>query len=783
MRAVLKLALAVFWAFLLAAAPAVAFDPGIVAKSEQALAGYRADFDGASKQLRGPYLSGENLTSIKSVFERVRTSSAQKSLDLQAPLSEITQQLDSLGPPPDGGQEDPGVAKTRADLIAARDKLQSLKSQFDVLAINAQQSAGQVTVLQRDQFFERIFDRNRSILNPSLWADVAKGAGALMTALGSLRSEWWNGVRTNANPVGLLIVSLFVAVFAAGYRMLSRHLGQWIQRFTKAASEPDDMTRLWIICRSVIGTVVALLVLLGPIHLALESYGYLTPLVRAEWKALIVTVVASYFFYKLARGLAAPGRPQLRIIDLDESAAARFPILVGVIALVSVFNAQLVEVADGLYLGVQYTVGHSAVSALLLLTLLSLFMFMLTHQKGLPRPVDRQIYFAWAPLFTSLVWGLILTGYGALLLGYLSLADYLAHQLVRTGMLVTVLVMLYHLLDTTVAASFDPHSGIGTFFRRATGFGERTVERIGLILRTIIDLIFIVGGIPALLLVWTLNWVDFGGFLNTLTLGFKVGSVTISPAMVIGVVAILILGFLATNLFNRWLGKRILSETRINKGVQDSILKGASYAGYVLAIGFALSVAGLNFTNLAIIAGALGVGIGFGLQSIVNNFVSGLIILAERPVRVGDWVAIPDGEGIVRRINVRSTEIETFDGCSIILPNSALVTGTVRNWTLTDNKGRVTVPVTVEVGNDAALVLRLLTEAARQHSKVLTYPAPSAVLSRIGLNGLECDLRIYVADILDGGQVASDLRVAILDAFAKNDVILSQSVAVKPQRA
>ncbi|MFM8745950.1 MAG: DUF3772 domain-containing protein [Aestuariivirga sp.] len=783
MRAVLKLALAAVWALLLAAAPAVALDAGLIAKNEQALASYRADFDGANKQFRGPYVSDDNLTAIKGAFERVRTSSAQRSAELQGPLSEVAQQLTSLGPPPDSGQEDAGVAETRAQLIATRDKLQSLRSQFDVLAINAQQSAGQVTALQRDQFFERIFDRNRSILNPSLWADVGKGAIALSTALRSLLSEWWNSVRLSANPLGLVVVPVFVAAFFAGYRILSRQLGRWTERFTKTGSEADDMTRLWTILRSLLGTVVTLLVLLGPIHLALESSGYMTALVRTEWKAIIVTVVAAYFFYKLARGMAAPGHPELRIIDLDDSAAARFPILAGVICFVSVFNAQLIDVADGLYLGIQYTVGHSAVSALVLLSLLSIILHTLTHQSGLPKPAGHNLYFGWAPVFTPLAWLLILIGFGALLLGYLALADYLAHQLVRTGMLLTVLVMLYHLLDATVAASFDPHSAIGTFLRRATGLGERSIERIGLIVRTIIDLVFIVGGIPALLLVWTLNWVDFGGFINTLTLGFQVGSVTISPAMVLGVAAVLIAGFLATNLFNRWLGKRILSETRINKGVQDSILKGASYAGYVLAIGFALSVAGLNFTNLAIIAGALGVGIGFGLQSIVNNFVSGLIILAERPVRVGDWVSLADGEGIVRRINVRSTEIETFDGCSIILPNSQLVTGTVRNWTLTDNKGRITVPVTVEVGNDAALVLKLLAETARHHPKVLTYPAPSAVLSRIGLNGLEFDLRVHVADIFDGGQVASDLRLAVLEAFAANDVILSQAVAVKPQRA
>ena len=212
--------------------------------------------------------------------------------------------------------------------------------------------------------------------------------------------------------------------------------------------------------------------------------------------------------------------------------------------------------------------------------------------------------------------------------------------------------------------------------------------------------------------------------------------------------------------------------------MQESILKGSTYAGYVLALGFALTAAGLDFSNLAIIAGALGVGIGFGLQSIVNNFVSGLIILAERPIRVGDWVSLPTGEGVVRRINVRSTEIETFDSCSIILPNSLLVTEPVRNWTHNDNMGRFLVTVTVDYGSDAELVKKVLQGAAREHDKVLTHPEPVAILARFGPSGLDFELRAYVADIFEAAGVASDLRFALLGLFAEKGISIAQPVAL-----
>jgi small-conductance mechanosensitive channel len=341
-----------------------------------------------------------------------------------------------------------------------------------------------------------------------------------------------------------------------------------------------------------------------------------------------------------------------------------------------------------------------------------------------------------------------------------------------------VLFIFYYFADGLVGAVFDPQSTVGGFIRQSTGFSERAIERVGLMVRTGIDLVFLVAGIPLLVIIWTLTWVDFGSLFNTLALGVQVGNLRISPATVLTVLAILVFGIVTTKLFNRWLDRRILSETHIDKGVQDSILKGASYSGYILAAGFALTAGGLNFSNLAIIAGALGVGIGFGLQAIVNNFVSGLIILAERPIRVGDWVALPDGEGVVRRINVRSTEIETFDACTIIIPNLSLVTGPVRNWTHSDNIGRVVVSLTVEVGSDAELVQKLLVEAARSHPRVLTAPAASVLLTELGLNGLEFSLRVFVSDIMDGSQIASELRFAILRSFGENGVNISQPVGL-----
>ncbi|WP_421695040.1 DUF3772 domain-containing protein [Aestuariivirga sp.] len=781
MRAV-RIALAALIALHIAITAAFAFDQAILGESDRALAKYRADLDAATQVLRRPDLSDQDLLNLKADLEKIRTSSAERSIRVMAPLAEVTQQLNSLGPPPaDGKNEDPAAAKTRAELTATRDRLQSLKSQFDLTALGAEQGSSAASTLQRDQFFARIFDRSRSILNPDLWYDAGLGITMLMSRLSLLLGTWWSQVSATANPLGLLLVPLIAMIGIIGYGILHRSVGNWLTRYSSRARPIDDMTRLWIILRALIVTFAALLILFIPIRFSLEASGYFsddTPRIVMLWDSLRDFAFATLFYYVLGRRLAAPGRPDIRVVDMDDDAAVKFTWLVGLTAFVASFNTQLGRISEGLFLNLSYTLGQSALGALILLSLTAATLLVLRNQDGLPNPGGRRLYFRWASRLVPFAWLLIFIGFGALLLGNLALADYIAHQIVRTSMVLVVVFLIYHLLDATVAASFDPQSSFGIFLRRVTGLGERAIERMGLIFRTVVDLILVVAGIPLLLLLWTLTWVDLRGLVNTLALGIKIGDITILPGTIAVMAMILIVGVLATKLFNSWLDRRILSDTRINRGVQDSIIKGSSYAGYLLAAVFALTAAGVDFSSLALIAGALGLGIGLGLQPIINNFVSGLILLAERPIRVGDWVSLPEGEGIVRRINVRSTEIETFDACSIILPNSALVSEPVKNWTHNDDMGRFTIALTVDYESDAEVVRTLLLETARAHPKVLTHPAPAVVFAHFGKSGLDFELRAFVSDVLQGSQVASDIRFSLLKQLREKDVSIAQPVAV-----
>ena len=197
------------------------------------------------------------------------------------------------------------------------------------------------------------------------------------------------------------------------------------------------------------------------------------------------------------------------------------------------------------------------------------------------------------------------------------------------------------------------------------------------------------------MLQWGFSGADIRDWFKSLFFGLEIGQFRISLARILLGIVLFIALLFATRLFQRWLRERALQQTRMDPGIANSIDTVVGYAGIALAALLAVSYAGFDITNLAIVAGALSVGIGFGLQSIVNNFVSGLILLIERPIKVGDWIVVGDQQGHVRRISVRATEIETFDRASLIVPNSELITGRVLNWTHRNSLGAVKVKVGV----------------------------------------------------------------------------------------
>ncbi len=248
--------------------------------------------------------------------------------------------------------------------------------------------------------------------------------------------------------------------------------------------------------------------------------------------------------------------------------------------------------------------------------------------------------------------------------------------------------------------------------------------------------------------------------------GFPLGGYTLTMQTVLVAVSVIYGAILISRAIQAILLDEIMPRKNIDKGVQLSIARLVHYA--ILLIGFLilLQIMGVSLTKLTILGGALGVGIGFGLQAIVNNFASGLILLFERPIKVGDTIELETDMGVVKKLGLRSTIIQTFDNAEIVVPNSELVTTQVTNWTLAERKARVKIPIGVAYGSDISQVLEILLTVGKEHPMTLTTPPPTALFLSFGASSLDFELRVWIIDFNDRRQVQSELNQEINSEFA-----------------
>lgn len=353
--------------------------------------------------------------------------------------------------------------------------------------------------------------------------------------------------------------------------------------------------------------------------------------------------------------------------------------------------------------------------------------------------------------------------------GYRNFAEYLLISVVKTIGVLGVFWLVINLLRDLFEGIAEGEHPWQHRIRDMLGLKANEKQPGVYWLYLMITLVLWLGLFFWLLRIWGLSEANFSTLYLYAMEGIRFAGHTIVPIHIVSGILTFFVALVVFYLIRDRFVKKWLIRTRVERGAREAIVSIIGYVGFILAFLIGLSVSGVDFSNFALIAGALSVGIGFGLQNVVNNFISGIILLFERPVKTGDWVRVGQTEGYVRKISIRTTQIQTFDRADVIVPNSDLISSQVTNRMLRDPYGRVSVKVSVAYGSDVQLVKKLLLEIAGRHPLVikneLVAPAPQVYFSAFGENGLEFDLRAVIYDIDHQLETISDFHFAIEEAF------------------
>ncbi len=461
----------------------------------------------------------------------------------------------------------------------------------------------------------------------------------------------------------------------------------------------------------------------------------------------------------LGRGVLAPGRAAWRLIPIgDRSSGIIYRLAMTIAAIWAV--ERLIEPAADAAASLNIAVAARGVGALIVAIAIAYALRQLGSQpigaQG-SQPND-----AWTPLRT-LGWAAALIIFLAAVTGYIAFATFLVNQAIYLSVLGSALYLADIIAQDGTEAILRPDAPVGARLLAMAGLRRNVLAQIVVILQGVARLVVLVVAVAAVLKPWGVQSQDMFGALRSAYFGFSIGGgVTLSLSSMIGAAIVFAVAVFVTRMIQNWLGSRLLPQTRLDAGASNSVRTIFGYVGLIVAAMLAGAQIGLDVQKLALIAGGLSVGIGFGLQTIANNFVSGLILLWERTIRVGDWVVVGTEQGFVRAINARATEIETFDRGSLIVPNSNLVSGVVKNWVHNDRVGRIIVSVNVAYESDLDEMRDLMIDAAKAQDQVLAIPAPSVLFAEFGDWSIKFNLICFVDDIELAERTRSDINFDIL---------------------
>ncbi|PHS28622.1 MAG: hypothetical protein COA84_00045 [Robiginitomaculum sp.] len=687
---------------------------------------------------------------------------------------EVTLALEALGAAPEEGEpaELKSLADQRKDLSKQQTLYDGLALQAELNAATASRLMAQVSSIIRGSFYNDILKHDTLPLKRKVLGSAYKALNApvkqVRTYTNNVRTEL--GKKGNiGRAYGTLALALALALLLPF--ILFRLTTIYIDKVIKPYGITNNIRIIAIALQTLIGfgggAISSLLV-----YFTLRLNG----IISADGGAFVFTVAGGFVLTLLISAFInaalVPQRAEWRILPITMPAARATRFWMMVLLLIFFEDMIYHAAADILNPALALTIFESTLVSLAL----GATLWMLARRRvwqvedGRANEVSARAS-AWLSLFRHFIQALAVVIMVASLVGYMALTHFIITRLLFVAAIAAFAWLTRALLMQGLSwgrAYFAPKE-----IQEHNAEKEETKHPQALLfffLSVLVDFLIVSVALVLVLLSFGTEWGVIDNAVYEAFVGVKVGSFTFSFSKVLNALIVFFAVLGLTRLLQYLLEKQLFPHTRLEPGDQVSLNALLGYFGVFIALLSAIASTGTDMTKLAVIVGAISVGIGFGLQSIANNFFSGMILLFERPIKVGDWVVVNSGEGIVKRISVRSTEIQTFDHASIIVPNSELVSSTVTNWTHKDRSGRVIVPISVAYGEDPERVREILIKCANDMPKVHKYPEPYVYFKGFGDSSVDFELRVYIGNIMNALMTRNDLRFNIFKVFREEDI-------------
>ncbi|RLM18210.1 mechanosensitive ion channel protein [Brenneria alni] len=697
------------------------------------------------------------------------------------PLSaQLQAQLDVLGPAPEPGStinETSEVTRKRNSLNSQKAKLDAQIEQIQTLRTNAANLSAQIVTLRRNALKTQLALNSGSIFGARFWSPIvapqAEDQRRFSVFLGQLSDTLMVSWEPDWRYGSAFFLLVAAALATAGRRYMEKYLA-WAGIHLLPEGR---LRRSFLATASVISTVLTIGIAANLLDFTFTRHGESAERVDAFLNTLTQLVVFCAMIAGLGRAFLSNQRPSWRLPSISNPVAKAmkpFPVIAAVFILIF-----------GVIDQVTATVGTSVAVTVMVNGLSALFLALTAGIITLKSDqVRRQMVYSGAqPEARSTLAGLIhlavlVTSFAvlfSLVIGYISLARFLTYELVWVGMVFSCLYLFSTFITDICESVFSSNNISGRRIKNSLNLDDRHLEQAAALLSAVGKVILILMAAVALL---------NGTFGTTTPLelvqksvelwgGKGLETLSIVPAHMVNAILFLAIGVYVLRSSRRWLEHEFLPKTMMDRGIRASLVSLFSNIGYILIILLTLATLGIQWNKLAWIVSALSVGIGFGLQEIVKNFISGMILLTERPVKVGDLVNISGVEGDIRRINVRATEIQLSDRSTVIVPNSQFISQNVRNITMGNALGVATMALTFPLDIDPEEVKMLLLDAYNEHEAILDSPAPSVSFSQLTPTGMVLSVTGYVNSPRLVGAAKSDLLFEIIKRLRQANIPLA----------